>query len=566
MDFDLKITGGTIIDGTGRPGYAGDVAIKNGKIAALGEVKGRAAETIDAKGRVVAPGFVDIHTHYDAQLLWDRMMTISPWHGVTTVVMGNCGFTVAPTRPEHRGLIMRTLEKVEGMSLEALEGGLGYDWPFETFEQYLDAIEQRGTAINCAAQIGHTALRMYVMGEEATERAATEDEIARMRAIVKNAIKAGAVGFATSKAVTHVGYGGKPVASRKATLDEIKTLIGALREAGSGVVQTAVGRELFLGEMAEIAKETGVPITWTALLAGMTGSNDGHRRMLAQSEEMARQGLPITPQVACRPLNFELTFKEPFIFEGMTSVFAPVSAARDIESKIRIYRAPEFRAKFKAKAGTGADVKYHDRWERAWISYCPSDPSLEERNVAEVARERNADPIDFVLDLSIENKLEARFRFAIFNYEEHEVLDLLKSPSTVIGLSDAGAHASQLCDACYSTYLLGHWVRERDALPLEKAIWMLTARPASVFNISDRGRLETGLAGDVVVFDPDKISAGRLRRVHDLPKGADRLISEAAGIDAVIVNGSLLRREGRDMVAADGPLPGRLLRNGRASA
>jgi len=211
-------------------------------------------------------------------------------------------------------------------------------------------------------------------------------------------------------------------------------------------------------------------------------------------------------------------------------------------------------------------VKYHDRWERAWISHCPSDPSLEERNVAEVARERNADPIDFVLDLSIENKLEARFRFAIFNYEEQEVLDLLKSPSTVIGLSDAGAHASQLCDACYSTYLLGHWVRERHALPLEKAIWMLTARPASVFNISDRGRLETGLAGDVVVFDPDKISAGRLRRVYDLPKGADRLVSEAAGIDAVIVNGSLLRREGRDMVAADGPLPGRLLRNGRASA
>ncbi len=565
MDFDLKITGGTIIDGTGRPGYAGDVAIKDGKIAALGDVKGRAAETIDAKGRVVTPGFVDIHTHYDAQLLWDRMMTISPWHGVTTVVMGNCGFTVAPTRPEHRGLIMQTLEKVEGMSLEALEGGLGYDWPFETFEQYLDTIERRGTAINCAAQIGHTALRLYVMGEEATERAATEDEISRMRAIVKHAIKAGAVGFATSKAVTHVGFGGKPVPSRKATLDELKTLIGALREAGGGVVQTAVGRELFLAEMAEIAKETGVPITWTALLAGMTGGNDGHRRMLAQSEELARQGLPITPQVACRPLNFELTFKEPFIFEGMTSVFAPISAARDVETKIRVYQDPEFRAKFKAKAGPGGDSKYQDRWERAWISWCPSDTTLEERNIAEVARERNVDPIDFVLDLSIANKLEARFRFAIFNYDEGEVLNLLKSPSTVIGLSDAGAHASQLCDACFSTYLLGHWVRERNAIPLEKAVWMLTARPAQVFHISDRGRLEVGLAGDVVVFDPDRISASRLRRVHDLPKGADRLVSEASGIDAVVVNGTTIRREGRDMVAADGPLPGRLLRHGRAA-
>ena len=564
MDFDLKITGGTIIDGTGSPGFAGDVAIKDGKIAAVGEAKGSATTTVDAKGRVVVPGFVDIHTHYDAQLLWDRMMTISPWHGVTTVVMGNCGFTVAPTRPEHRGMIMRTLEKVEGMSLEALEGGLGYDWPFETFEQYLDTIEQRGTAINCAAQIGHTALRLYVMGEEATERAATADEIAKMRAIVKNALNAGAVGFATSKAVTHVGYGGKPVPSRKAHLDEIKALVGVLGEAGKGVVQTAVGRELFLSEMAEIARETGVPITWTALLAGMTGSNDGHRRMLAQSEELTRQGLPITPQVACRPLNFELTFKEPFIFEGMSSVFAPISAAPDVESKIRIYRDPQFRAKFKDKAGAGSDNKYHDRWERAWISFCPRNPELDERNVAEVARERGIDPIDLVLDLSIENNLEARFRFAIFNYEESEVLALLQSPSTVIGLSDAGAHASQLCDACYSTYLLGHWVRERKAIPLEHAIWMLTARPAQVFNISDRGRLAPGLGGDVVVFDPDKIGASRLRRIHDLPKGADRLVSDATGIDAVVVNGTVLRREGKDVVDPAGALPGKLLRNGHA--
>jgi N-acyl-D-amino-acid deacylase len=564
MDFDLKITGGTIIDGTGSPGFAGDVAIKDGKIAAVGEARGSAAQTIDAKGRVVTPGFVDIHTHYDAQLLWDRMMTISPWHGVTTVVMGNCGFTVAPTRPEHRGMIMGTLEKVEGMSLEALEGGLGYDWPFETFEQYLDTIERRGTAINCAAQIGHTALRLYVMGEEATERVATADEIAKMRAIVKNALNAGAVGFATSKAVTHVGFGGKPVPSRKAHLDEIKALVSVLGEVGKGVVQTAVGRELFLSEMAEIARETGVPITWTALLAGMTGNNDGHRRMLAQSEELARQGLPITPQVACRPLNFELTFKEPFIFEGMSSVFAPISSASDVETKIRIYRDPAFRAKFKEKAGAGSDNKYHDRWERAWISYCPRNPELDERNVAEVARERGQDAIDFVLDLSIENNLEARFRFAIFNYEESEVLALLKSPSTVIGLSDAGAHASQLCDACYSTYMLGHWVRERNAIPLEHAIWMLTARPAQVFNISDRGRLAPGLGGDVVVFDPDKIGASRLRRTYDLPKGADRLVADATGIDAVVVNGTILRREGSDMVDPAGALPGKLLRNGHA--
>ena len=232
MEYDLKITGGSIIDGSGQPAFAGEVGIRGGKIAALGKVDGAAARTIDAEGRVVAPGFVDIHTHYDAQVMWDRMMTISPWHGVTTVVMGNCGFGVAPTRSQHRGLIMRTLEKVEGMSLEALESGLSYDWPFETFADYLGAVERRGIAINAGAMVGHTPVRLYVMGEEATERPATADEIAAMRAIVRDAIGAGALGFATSKSNTHVGYGGKPVPSRAADFAEIKALAGALGEAG----------------------------------------------------------------------------------------------------------------------------------------------------------------------------------------------------------------------------------------------------------------------------------------------------------------------------------------------
>src|SRR5258707_11025293 len=222
MDFDLVIRGGTIMDGTGRPGVRGDVGIRSGRISALGEAKGSAAQTIEAGGLVVSPGFVDVHTHYDAQVMWDRMMTISPWHGVTTVVMGNCGFGVAPTRPEHRGLIMRTLENVEGMSLKALETGLGYEWPFESFEQYMDTIERRGTAINLGALVGHTPIRLYVMGEEATERSASADEVAQMKALVRRALDAGAVGFATSKSPTHVGYSGKPVPSRMSDLDEIR--------------------------------------------------------------------------------------------------------------------------------------------------------------------------------------------------------------------------------------------------------------------------------------------------------------------------------------------------------
>jgi N-acyl-D-amino-acid deacylase len=563
MDFDLVIRGGTLVDGTGRDPVRGDIGIRGGRIVALGEAKGDAGQVIDAAGLVVAPGFIDVHTHYDAQVMWDRMLTISPWHGVTTVVMGNCGFGVAPTRPEHRGLIMRTLEKVEGMSLDALQAGLGERWPFETFPQYLDAVEQRGTALNVAVLLGHTPLRLYVMGEEATERAATAEEIARMRALVREAIDAGALGFATSKASTHVGYGGKPVPSRAADLGEIQALAGALGEAGQGIVQATVGRDLFFPEFEAIARATGRPVTWTALLAGMMGPGS-HRDLLARSRELVQRGLQVVPQVTCRTLNFEFQFKAPFLFEGM-SVFRPVAAA-DEAGKARLYADPEFRRAFKEsfdRPRAGA-VFAGASWTRTWISWCPSEPALEERTVSEVAADRGVHPIDLALDLALATKLDARFRMAVFNHDEDEVVELLREHDTVLGLSDAGAHASQLCDACFATHLLGRWVREKQAIALPEAVRMLTSRPAEVFGISDRGRLAPGLAADVVVFDPATVGASALRRVYDLPAGADRLVADASGIEAVIVNGALVRRGGRDALAADGALPGALLRNGRA--
>jgi N-acyl-D-aspartate/D-glutamate deacylase len=563
MDFDLVVRGGTIVDGTGRPGVRGDVGIRGGQIAALGNVTGNSAQTLDAGGLVVAPGFVDVHTHYDAQVMWDRMLTISPWHGVTTVVMGNCGFGVAPTRPDHRGLIMRTLEKVEGMSLDALETGLGQAWPFETFPEYLDAVERRGTALNVAVLLGHTPLRLYVMGEDATERPATPDEIARMRAIVREAIDAGAIGFATSKASTHIGYAGKPVPSRAATFAEVEALAGALGEAGRGILQATVGRELFFKEFETLARATGRPVTWTALLAGMMGPGS-HRELLEKSRALVKQGLQVVPQVTCRTLNFEFQLKEPFIFESM-SVFKPISVA-DHAGKVRLYGDPDFRRAFKEsfdrprKGAVFAGLS----WARTWISWYPPDPSLEERMVSEVAAERGVDPTDLVLDMALATNLDARFRMAVFNHDEAEVIELLTEPDTVLGLSDAGAHASQLCDACFSTYLLSRWVREKQAIALPEAIRMLTSRPAEVFGITDRGRLATGLAADVVVFDPATVGASKLRRVHDLPAGADRLVADASGIEAVIVNGTIVRRAGRDAVAPDGALPGALLRNGRA--
>jgi len=564
MDYDLAIRGGTVVDGTGAPGRRADVAIRGGRVVEIGELgaaRGGARQTLDAEGKVVAPGFVDIHTHYDAQIFWDRMLSISPWHGVTSVVMGNCGFGVAPTRPEHRGLVVRTLEKVEGMSAAALEAGLGEDWPFESFPEFLDAVEERGSAINVAAFVGHTPLRLYVMGEESTERAATPNEIARMRAIVEEALLAGAIGFATSKAPTHVGYGGKPVPSRAAELDEIRALAGALGKLGSGILQATVGRGFWFDEFEAIARETRRPVTWTALLAGMGGPGS-HRGLLARSAKLLDSGVPVYPQVSCRPLNFEFQFKEPFVFESM-SLFRPVSAA-DFEGKQRIYRDPEFRRAFAEKTAAGETGALGASWDRTVIAWSPTDPSLEERNVAELARERGMAPSDLALDLALASKLEARFRMAVVNTDEDEVEELLQSPYTVLGLSDAGAHASQLCDACFSTHLLGHWVRERQALRLEEAVRMLTSRPSEVFGITDRGRLAVGMPADVVVFDPETVGASGLRRVCDLPAGADRLVADARGIDAVIVNGVVIRRAGADAVDPAGPLPGRLLRGGSA--
>ena len=566
MDYDIKITGGTIIDGTGAPGYPGDVGIADGRIAALGDAPGAARSVIAADGRVVCPGFVDIHTHYDAQIMWDPMLSFSPWHGVTTCVMGNCGFGIAPTRSHHRDLIMRTLEKVEAMSYEALDEGLGA-WPFESFPQYLDAIEARPKAINVGVLVGHTPVRLFAMGEASIERTATADETAIMRTLVLEAIEAGAVGFSTSQSPVHVGYKGLPVPSRQADFSEIMTLASALRDAGSGVIQITVGRIPWFDEFSDLARETGRNVTWTAMLTGMEGP-DGHIGHLRRSIEILEAGLPVYPQVACRPLQSEFQFSSPFSFERMP-FFQPVSAA-DRDGKKKIYHDPEFRRVFRDAMALDSDMggeiaPLRLSFHGITITDCHSRPELVERKLVDAAAELGVNPVDLALDLALETDLAARFRIPLLNDDEDAVEMLLKDPHMVLGLSDAGAHTSQMYDSCYSTHLLGHWVRERGALTPEHAVWMLTGRPAEVFGITDRGLLAEGRPADVVVYDPDTIGAGPPKRVHDLPAGADRLISEAFGIDAVIVNGVVIRQGGTDRVDGKGPLPGRLLRHGSAA-
>jgi len=559
MSFDLKIAGGTIVDGSGKPGYRGDVGIRDGKVVALGKADGEAKRTIDATGRAVSPGFVDIHTHYDAQIVWDRMLSISPWHGVTTVVMGNCGFGVAPTRPEHRNMIMRTLEKVEGMSLGALQAGLGGDWPFETFPQYLDAIERGGMAINVGVLAGHTPIRTYVMGEEAVKRAATADETAAMARIVREAMEVGALGFATSGAATHNGYDGHPVPSRMAEFEEVDALVGAMKSSGRGALQATVGRKMFHAEFERLARKHGVAVTWTALLSGMAGPGS-HRKHIEQTHRyFEKEGLNIIPQVACRPINFDFDFAEPFPFE-MRPVFKP-TMTMDRQAKRAIYADAAFRAAFKDDTRPGAPTPLSGWAERAVISVAPGHADWEERPLAQVAQELGRAPIDLALDLSVDSDFKARFRFGVLNTDEAEVAELLQDPYIVVALSDAGAHASQLCDACYATHFLGYWVRERKLFSLEQAVHMLTARAAQVFGIKDRGRLAVGLPADVVVFDPATVAAGKIKRVWDLPSGADRLVAPSSGIDAVVVNGCIVRRHDSDAVNGD-RLPGRLLRAG----
>ena len=559
--YDLKIVGGTIVDGTGAPGYLGDLAIRAGRIVALGDAPGDASRTIDATGRIVSPGFVDIHTHYDAQIVWDRTLSCSPWHGVTTVVIGSCGFGVAPMRPEHREVVMRTLEKVEGMTYDALAAGLGTDWPFVTYPEYLDAIEQGGCLINVAAYIGHTPMRLFVMGEDATEREATPDELAQMEAIVRDAMTAGAIGFSTSQAATHHGAGGRPVPSRLASFAEIDALVGAMAESGRGVVQAAMGRTLFNDEFAELSSRHGVPITWTALLAGMTGPGS-HRRYLDVAARQREAGHHIVPQVACRPIMFDFRFSEPYPFELLDS-FAEIMHA-DEAGKRRLYADPAFRDAF--RADSAPDAKNVDAgWpERTVVSHFDPDPSIEERPLHDLAAERGVDPVDLALDLALESDLQARFRFAFLNHDQSEVRELITDPNTVVTLSDAGAHADQLCDACYSTHLLGHWVREQEAMSIEQAVHALTGRPAELMGITDRGRLEVGRPADVVVFDPETIGTSVPRRVQDLPGGAERLVTDAYGVDAVIVNGAVVRLGPADQFGPDDELPGALLRAGAA--
>jgi len=548
--MDLVLRGAQLVDGTGAAARRADVGIEDGRIAAVGDVPANGATQIDLDGLVLAPGFVDIHTHYDAQVLWDRDLTPSCWHGITTVVMGNCGFGIAPTRPEHRSTIARTLENVEGMSVEALEAGI--PWSFESFPEYLDAVESSPTRLNVAAMIGHTPLRLYVLGDEATERPAKDEEVDRMRQLVVEALAAGALGFATSKSPTHAGAEGKPVPSRLAETDEVFRIAEALKAHGRGVMQITPGAGLFINEFAELTKATGVPVSWTALLTGIGPPGTAVQLLDAAAEA----GDNVWPQIACRPLVMQVTFEDPFAFSSIDAFKDVLEAPR--EQRAEVYADPAWRE----RARSGAGGVFAIKWDKTTIAETERHRALMGRAMTEIAEERGVVPLDAAIDLALEEGLKTRFRVVLANDDEDEVGKLLQDDRAVLGLSDAGAHASQLCDACFSTHLLSHWTREKGILSLEQAVWRLTGQPAQIFGVTDRGLVKEGMAADLVAFDPASVGVTDLERVWDLPAGADRLIARSTGVEHVWVNGTPIRQNGEDVADAR---PGKLLRGGRAS-
>jgi N-acyl-D-aspartate/D-glutamate deacylase len=554
MSHDLVIRGGTVVDGTGAPGRRADVGIDGDRIAAIGErLSGR--RELDASGKAVAPGFIDIHTHYDAQVFWDPALTPSSWHGVTSVVAGNCGFSIAPCRPEHRDLIGRTLQHVEDMSLPTLQAGI--PWDFESFPEYLDSIERHGIALNYTAYIGHTALRLFVMGDEGYEREQpTADELARMAALVYDAVAAGAAGFASSAAPTHNGDGGRPVPSRLADVDELEALVMPLKELGRGVgAFTPGGERVSHQDIYALQRRIGRPFTWTALLT-IKGSPFASDMAELNARERA-DGVDVWPQITCRPLTFQMTMADPFTFNTVPSFQALMD--RPVEERLAAYRDAAWRERAQDELEHGR--VFRPRWDVMTVAESPRHPELEERSVAALAADRGVGPLDAIVELSVEDDLGTRFRSTLANNDEEMIERLLQQDGMLIGLSDAGAHVGQLCDACLPTDLLGNWVREREVLSLERAVHKLSGEPAGVFGFDDRGVLAEGKAADVTVFDPATVAPGRLRRIRDFPADGERLVAdEPVGVTHVLVNGVPIRVDGEP--AADGVAlqPGRVLR------
>ncbi len=567
--YDIIIRNGTIVDGSGMARFRADVGIANGKIAAIGRLHENARETIDADGHIVSPGIVDAHTHMDAQVFWDPIGTCSCWHGITSVVMGNCGFSLAPCAEKDKLLVMRNLERAEDIAPEAMEAGIKWSW--ETFPQYLDAVERTPKGINYAAYMGHSALRTYVMGERAFDSEANSEDLSAMKREVRAAIRAGAIGFTTSRTRNHQTPDGHPVASRLATWEEVRQLVGVMGEEAAGVFEIA-GEDTgmnpesikdYLGRLKALAVDTGVPVTY-----GMFSSRrapDYWRPFFKLADAASEAGGRMFIQVHSRSLNLVLSFESMTPFDRMP-VWRDIRKLSLAEQEAAL-RNPETRramvqATHDGNAHNPEAVGAEPRGVNFKYLYVMDKANPPHRSVHEIAEAAGKDPVDTFIDLSLEKHLKQFFLQPLANENQDHVLEMMRHPRSVVTFSDSGAHVSQIMDSSLQTHVLSHWVREKQALSLEEAIRMLTFVPASHWGLQGRGMLREGWAADVIVFDPEKISPMLPTLDHDLPAGARRLKQKAIGLKTTIVNGQVLLKNNEHT----GALPGQLLRGPLARA
>jgi N-acyl-D-aspartate/D-glutamate deacylase len=557
MDYDTLVRGGSVVDGTGAPARRADIAIKDGKLAAVGDPAGTATRTIDAAGLVVAPGFIDPHTHYDAQICWDGATTPSSWHGVTTVVMGNCGVGIAPCKPAAREIAMRDLVNVEAIPFEVLDAGITWDW--ETFPQYLDAAAKRKSALNLAFMAPLTPFRHYVMGEASMERAATTDETARIKALLGEALDAGAFGFSSTLLNQHMGYEGRPLACRNASREEIKAYCNALKERGKGVIEYAMTRQIGVLEEPELQlldymlDESTRPVTFIAMF-DRDDLPEAVRETLKKARPMIAKGA--RPQTSPLPLTREVNMRNPFAFAAFPS-WKRAFQDKSKEAQARVYADPAFRNAFREDLKKPASF---GNWARVTVHEVknPSLKKYEGRTVAEIAKEEGKDGVDAFLDVTLADDLDNEFTMQTFNNRPERMAEILNDPNVLIGLGDGGAHLDMLCDSGYPTFVLGHWVREAKVLTLEEAVRRMTSDPADFYGIRDRGRIAPGLAADLVLFDPATVgSGGRPERLYDLPGGGKRMVMRSKGIEITLVNGVVTWEDGK----LTGAQAGRVLRN-----
>ncbi len=564
MAYDLVIKNGLVVDGSGFPRYRADVGIKDGKIVAKGKIDPNGAKVVDAEGRIVAPGFVDVHTHYDAQIFWDPLLTCSPWHGATTVVMGNCGFTLAPCRPEHRDYLSRMFARVEGINLKALETGLEWEW--QTFPEYLNRIKQEKLGVNVGTMIGHCAVRRYIMGEAANEREADDDEIQQMKSVVREGIAAGAFGFTTTLSPTHYGMDGRPVPSRFASHKEVLELASALAEFHIGsieiITETAVMGEDKFSEadqrlLTNLSLVTGRPINWNEL-SHTWDRPTAWRQQIEYMERASKEGAQVYGIARCQRLDaiFNLT-ESTMSFERWPRWHEVLSQPR--EKTLALLRDPEVRAAMKAEANE-LDSKNQVWRQLTNVNLVKSKTGkfaeFEGANLKEIGERTGKDLVDVLLDFSVEENLETEFAFiGVRNGDMNAVAEILTSPFALPGISDAGAHTNRLSGSYYSTFLLSHWVRDEGLLTLEDAIKRLTFMPASMYGMWDKGLIREGMAADIVVFDLDKLDWLPAERFNDLPGGDARLVNRAEGFDYLVVGGEVVYDHGEHT----GALPGRVI-------